>query len=195
MILKESNSDEFLISELQNGQEGAFDYIFRKYYENLCLKAKTYVFDMGMAQSLVQDCFVKLWVNRFEANKIKNLSAYLAFMVRNRCIDHIRKTESLKKLHTNVTYETATENSVENSIIFNEFEEKLMHKITLLPKRSRLAFQYSRFDNLTYREIGEKMEISNKAVEALITRALKILRKDLQVYLSIIILVISIVLT
>lgn len=184
MIFKESNSDEFLISELQNSREEAFDYIFRKYYENLCLKAKTYVFDMSMAQSLVQDCFVKLWVNRLEANKIKNLSAYLSFMVRNRCIDHIRKTESLKKLHTNVTYETATDTNVEDSLIFNEFEQKLMHKITLLPKKSRLAFEYSRFDNLTYREIGEKMEISNKAVEALISRALKILRKDLQVYFS-----------
>lgn len=195
MVKDRSNSDEFLISELQNGQEGAFDYIFRKYYENLCLKARTYVFDMSMAQSLVQDCFVKLWVNRLEAHKIKNLSAYLSFMVRNRCIDHIRKMESLKRLHTNITHEEVVETNVENSLIFSEFEQKLMHKITLLPKRSRLAFQYSRFDNLTYREIAEKMEISNKAVEALITRALKILRKDLQVYLSIIIFIISVVLT
>ncbi|MDO5970625.1 RNA polymerase sigma-70 factor [Flavivirga aquimarina] len=184
MMSKESNSDEFLIYELQKGSEGAFDYIFRKYYEGLCLKAKSYVFDMGMAQSLVQDCFVKLWVNRLEINKINNLSSYLSFMVRNRCIDHIRKMESLKKLHSNVIYEEAEAN-VESSILFNEFEQKLMHKITLLPKRSRLAFEYSRFDNLTYVEIGEKMDISIKAVEALITRALKILRKDLQVYLSI----------
>lgn len=180
MAIKNFNSDDFLISELQKGNEAVFDYLFRKYYKNLCLKAKTYVSDLDKAQSLVQDCFVKLWTNRNSLGEIKNLSAYLSFMVRNRCIDYIRKKESLKKLHTKVNHDTEQAN-VENLLIFNEFEQKVMNKITLLPKRSRLAFEYSRFENLTYKEIAEKMEISSKAVEGLITRALKILRKDLQI--------------
>lgn len=179
---KKANSNEFLLSELQNGREEAFNYIFRRYYEELCFKANHYVYDMDKAQSLVQDCFVKLWVNRLNTQKINNLSAYLSCMVRNRCIDYIRKAESIKNLHANIKPDEVN-NDTEDSLVSKEFEKWLTYKISLLPKRSRVAFEYSRFDNLSYKEISEKMDISKKAVEALITRALRILRKDLQVYL------------
>lgn len=184
MLRKEYISDEILISELKNGQEQAFDYIFRKYYKGLCIKANGYVQDIDKAQSLVQDCFMKLWTNRSNTENIGNLPAYLSFMVRNRCIDYIRKVESLKILHDNINYEEV-EVEFEDFLASSAFEENLRRVIAQLPKRSRLAFEYSRFENLTYKEIGEKMSISNKAVEALIARALRILRKDLKPYLPI----------
>ncbi|WP_339710543.1 RNA polymerase sigma-70 factor [uncultured Kriegella sp.] len=181
---KEYKSDEIVILELQKGHEEAFDYIFRKYYKGLCVKANGYVQDVDKAQSLVQDCFVKLWANRSTATNINNLSAYLSFMVRNRCIDYIRKAESLRILHDNIKYEQV-EVEFEDFLASSIFEENLRRVIDQLPKRSRLAFEYSRFDNLTYKEIAQKMNISNKAVEALIARALRILRKDLKPYLPV----------
>lgn len=191
MVIKEINSDEFLISELQNGREEAFDYIFRRYYKGLCMYAKGYVHDLDKAQSLVQDCFVKLWTCRSSVKNIENLSAYLSTMVRNRCVDHIRKVKSTKKLHESIKQEKIVTNG-ENTLLSREFEESLKQAISLLPKKSKLAFEYSRFDNLTYKQIGEKMNISGKAVEALISRALKMLRKDLQTYLTILVLLQSI---
>ncbi|MHA7941576.1 RNA polymerase sigma-70 factor [Formosa sp. 3Alg 14/1] len=182
MMNNRFNSDAFLLAELQNGSEQAFNFIFRKYYEGLCFKANGYVNDIDKAQSLVQDCFIKLWEKRDNTEKINNLSAYLSFMVRNRCIDYIRKSESIKNLHDSIA-PCQDKNDVECTFISEEFETWLMYKITLLPKKSRIAFEYSRFEDLTYNEIALKMNISNKAVEALISRSLRILRKDLQLYL------------
>ncbi|MDO6518701.1 RNA polymerase sigma-70 factor [Zobellia uliginosa] len=179
----ENMTEEAMLVGLVAGQEKVFDYIFRKYYKNLCIRANAYVQDLDKAQSLVQDCFVKLWTKREEAGSITNLSSYLSFMVRNRCIDYIRKTESLRILHDNVKYE-AVEIEFEDILTSTSFEDNLRRLIAQLPKRSRLAFEYSRFENLTYKEIAEKMDISNKAVEALIARALRMLRKDLKPYLS-----------
>lgn len=186
---EKNNRDDFLISELQNGQERAFDYIFRKYYKALCAQSNAFVNDLDKAQSLVQDCFVKLWLNRKEA-KIKNLSSYLAFMVRNQCVDHIRKTKSLKKLHENAEKGIIEANS-DDLMIAREFEGKFIVILTSLPERSRIAFEYSRFENFTYKEIAEKMNISVKAVEALISRALKTFRKELKDYLPFIILLLK----
>ncbi|SFB87872.1 RNA polymerase sigma-70 factor, ECF subfamily [Algibacter lectus] len=181
MVVKEFNSDAFLVCELQKGNEVAFDYLFRKHYKNQVVNAKSYVYDLDKAQSLVQDCFVKLWTNRTAVGDVKNLSSYLSFMVRNRCIDYIRKTKSEKALYDKIDRSgVAAEADV--TLLKREFDEKLIKAILLLPKRSKLAFQYSRFENLTYREIGDKMNISGKAVEALVGRALRILRKDFNGY-------------
>ncbi|SMG21389.1 RNA polymerase sigma-70 factor [Arenibacter troitsensis] len=186
MRFKEQTPDEFLISELKNNKEEAFDCIFRRYYKGLCAYASNYVYDLDQAQSLVQDCFVKLWDNRDRADSIVSLPAYLSRMVRNRCIDHIRQVKSLDKLHEKLELEEFVTNA-ENSLLSREFEELLVKAISTLPKKSKMAFEYSRFENLTYKEIGVKMNISSKAVEALLSRALKLLRKDLQPYFTVVI--------
>ncbi len=183
MRFKENTSDEFLISELKNNREEAFDCIFRRYFKGLCAYATNYVYDLDQAQSLVQDCFIKLWNNRGTAENIKCLSAYLSTMVRNRCIDHIRQVKTLEKLHDRLELEEFVVNA-ENMLLSREFEEILAMAISTLPKKSKMAFEYSRFENLTYKEIGVKMNISSKAVEALLSRALKLLRKDLQPYFA-----------
>ena len=185
MVGKENYTDEFLISELRNGQERAFDFIFRKYYKLLCVQANVYVKDADKAQSIAQDCFVKLWVNREEADRINHLLSYLSAMVRNQCLDYLRKSNLAKSLHEKIEQEKSFANS-EDSIIAREFEERLLAILSSLPERSRVAFEYSRFENLSYSEIAEKMNISTKAVEALLSRSLKALRKGLKEYLPLI---------
>lgn len=182
MTIEENKTNDFLLLELQNGRESAFDFIFRKYIKVLCAQAHTYVNDFDKAQSLVQDCFIKLWTNRQDAANIKNLSAYLTHMVRNQCIDYIRKTKSLQNLYENANKETTNNNSDE-LLLRHEFEEKLVEALAALPERSRIAFEYSRFENKKYKEIADKMGISTKAVEALISRALKTLRSELKDFL------------
>ncbi len=189
MKFKEQTPDKFLISELKNGSEEAFDCIFRRYYKGLCAYATNYVYDLDKSQSLVQDCFVKLWDNRSGVESIKSLPAYMSTMVRNRCIDHIRQVRSLEKLHEKLEMEVFEVNA-ENTLLSREFEEILVNAISTLPKKSKMAFEYSRFENLTYKEIAVKMNISSKAVEALLSRALRLLRKDLQPYFATVILAI-----
>ena len=73
----------------------------------------------------------------------------------------------------------------EELLLKHEFEEKLLIALSAVPERSRIAFEFSRFENLAYSKIAEKMGISVKAVEALISRALKVLRNELKEYLPV----------
>jgi len=177
-----NDSNVFILSELKNGKEGAFDFIFRKYYKALCAQANLYVKDLDKAQSLVQESFIKLWDKRSNADSIDNLSSYLSFMVRNQCIDYLRKLKAENKLQQNLYFQTE-ENSSEEFVLSQEFEERLVMALAILPERCREAFEYSRFEHLSYKEIAEKMDISTKAVEALMGRSLKILRQELKDYL------------
>jgi RNA polymerase sigma-70 factor (ECF subfamily) len=182
-----SVSNEYFLSELRSGQERAFDYLFRRYYKALCAQAVSYVSELDIAHSVVQDCFVKLWERRGDIGSVNNLGSYLSLMVRNQCIDHLRKEKSIVQLHRK--FQTDQESySTGETFLYREFEERLVTVLASLPDRSRIAFEYSRFEGLTYAEIAARMNISVKAVEALISRALRMLRRELKDYLPIAIL-------
>jgi len=178
-------SEEFLLSGLSSGSEEAFDYIFRKYYRLMCSQGISFLKDDDLTQSIVQDCFIRFWEKRNEIKDVKSIYSYLSFMVRNRAIDHLRKREAeqnaMKKLQ-----ELSNKSDDPEFYDLDELESKIMNVVMKLPERCRVAFQYSRYDGLKYSDIAKKMNISVKAVEALISRALKILRLELAEYLSVI---------
>ena len=180
-------SDQFLLQALQGGQEKAFDYIFKKYYKSLCAQANLYTNDLDLAQSLVQECFIKMWENRQAAVKIMHLTAYLSFMVRNKCVDYTRKHK--KEMMTELVDENLVLAgcSSDADVLIHEFEERLVQALADLPDRCRIAFEYSRFDGHTYNEIADKMGITLKAVESLMSRSLKVLRVELKDYLPLLI--------
>ena len=187
MNSESEENDLFLFTQMLQGKEEAFDYIFRKYYKILVLQAIRFVHDQDSCQSLVQDCFVRFWEKRHELSNIENLYSYLFFMVRNRCIDHLRELH--RNNHFQITNQTdIPEFITEEKIDANDLSFHLWDAIAKLPDRSRKAFEYSRIDGFTYSEIANKMGISNKAVEALVSRALKSLRANLVDFLALLLL-------
>lgn len=181
------DNDRFLYSQMRLGKEEAFDFIFRKYYKVLSIQAIRFVHDQDTAQSLVQDCFVRFWEKRMVLSNVEDLYSYLFFMVRNRCIDHIREEKRTNK--SPISYKADfQENETEEKMDANDLSSHLWQAISKLPDRCRIAFEFSRIEGLTYPKIAEKMGISIKAVEALISRALKILRVSLVEFMSILIL-------
>jgi RNA polymerase sigma-70 factor (ECF subfamily) len=139
------------------------------------------------AQSLVQDCFIRFWEKRLELSTVEDLHSYLFFMVRNRCIDHLRQQKRTHQLSFSNQI-NFLENAVDEKFDADELSSRLWEEVAKLPERCRMAFEYSRIDGFTYFQIAQKMGISDKAVEALISRALKILRSKLIDFLGILVL-------
>jgi RNA polymerase sigma-70 factor, ECF subfamily len=174
--------DGFLVDELIKSNERAFEKIFNDNYLNLCRFANSIVHDEDSAQNIVQQVFINLWENRKSLNHIDHLSPYLTTSVRNNCINFIKREKrnmNLSAIPVNFQFENTTENQVS----IDEFEEHLFIVLSELPERCKLAFEYSRFDKLTNKEIAQKMNITIKGVEALISRSLKQLRVSLAEFL------------
>ena len=176
------SDDCVLMSELKGGNSRAFDLIFRKYYDNLCRFTYSMLGDADLSQGLVQNVFIKLWERRYVCEEINNLAGYLTTMAKNQVFDYIHNNrnqyQEIKKGDRLIADE-----STENEILRNNFEECLVSALFKLPDRCRQAFELSRFENLTNKEIAVKMNISVKGVEALIGRSLKILRIELREFL------------
>ncbi len=181
-LFNESSPDSELVNELQGGSVVAFDLIFKKYYSNLCRFTYSAVKDADLSQSLVQDVFVKLWERRYISGKIRNLGAYLTMMVKNRIADYTHDRKNRDVLLQKISPEFSDENT-EDEVLRRNFEECLVTALSKLPERCREAFELSRFDNLSNKEIAREMNISVKGVEALMGRSLKILRFELKEFL------------
>ncbi len=177
-----AGNQQFILNELQKGNERAFDTIFKQYYKPLCQFSYSLIKDQDTAENLVQEVFVKLWEKRENITKIDSLLSYLMGMVRNQSIDFLRKEKANSKIYNQLRPENS-ENTTEEQISKNEFEEKLLKSILNLPERCRTAIEMSRFEGFSNKEIALKMEISVKGVEALIGRSLKLLRYELQEFL------------
>jgi RNA polymerase sigma-70 factor (ECF subfamily) len=130
----------------------------------------------------VQNVFVKLWERRFVSGEIKNLGGYLTMMVKNQISDHMHDRDN-RHLVFEKTKSRMADESTENEIFRKNFEECLVIALSKLPERCRQAFELSRFEDLTNKDVAEIMAISVKGVEGLIGRSLKILRVELREFL------------
>jgi RNA polymerase sigma-70 factor (ECF subfamily) len=177
-----SSLDNVLLDELKKGDSKAFDLVFEKYYANLCRFAFSVIQDQDMSQSLVQNVFIKLWERRFVLGQIDNLAGYLVAMSKNQISDY-RKEQRFLSPDPEGRKGTEMDNSTENEVLRRDFEERLLIALSKLPPRCRLAFEFSRFEDMSHKEIAREMNISVKGVEALIGRSLKTLRNELREFL------------
>jgi RNA polymerase sigma-70 factor (ECF subfamily) len=164
--------------------EAFFEKIYLQFYASLCVFAKSFVYDDDEAEEIVQSIILKLWEHKESTAEITSLKSYLYRAVRNTCLNHI-KHEKIKNQYQDTSWIKLKE--IESEFIDpyqnTELEEHINEAIFNLPERCREVFEMSRFDGLKNKEISEKLDISVKAVEANITRALATLRKKINNYI------------
>ena len=179
------------ILQLGKVDKYSFKVIFNNFYQPLCHLSQHYLEDEDEAKGVVQEAFVKLWEVRNELNPGSNLRNFLFTLVKNNCLNILNRRRILLKHHEKIRwmemhyqYESLSRLG-DNYMEFNELKEKIDLAIQNLPEHCRVVFEMSRFEDLKNREIAEKLGVTQKTVEAHLTKALKILRNDLKEYLPI----------
>jgi RNA polymerase sigma-70 factor, ECF subfamily len=186
---------ENLLSELKKGDKKAFTQIFQLYHSRLSHFARSYVIDPDVAVNLVQDAFLKLWENSNKLKDSTSIAAYLYTITRNNCLNYLKHQKVEAKYHQKIT-----KNSLELDLNlgalkrleydlydFEEVQQIIDRTIEMLSPQVKQVFLLSRYENLSNAEIAEKLGITVKAVEANITRALKVFRMELKDYLSLLV--------
>lgn len=162
--------------------------LFYQYYPFLCQNIYRIVKDKAIAEDLAQDTFFKFWDKRNELKIEISVKAYLRRMAINEALYYLRKNKKFQKEEVSILEFVETTNTVEEQILHQELSDKIMAAINLLPPRCQEIFKLSRFEELTYKQIATRLEISIKTVENQMGKALKVLRASLKQYLSIFIL-------
>ncbi|QGY45046.1 RNA polymerase sigma-70 factor [Maribellus comscasis] len=172
----------------KNNKE-VFKDIFLEYYQPLCHLSSYYIENEDEARGIVQEAFIKLWELRNELGQDSNIKNFLFTLVKNGSLNVLKRRKVLLKHHNKIReaeihYQFESLSRInEDYLEFKELKEKIDVAIKNLPEHCRVVFEMSRFNELKNREIAEKIGISQKAVEARMTKALKILKDELKDYL------------
>ncbi|MEX6626407.1 MULTISPECIES: sigma-70 family RNA polymerase sigma factor [Tenacibaculum] len=154
-----------------------FSALFDTHYEKLYNYAIKIVKDESISNDLLQDTFIKLWEN-IDSMKInhRSIESFLIITLKNKIVDHFRK-ESVKKKHLNLY---VLNKDIEEEIN-NEWDllKKIEDIYALLPQKTIEIFKLSRDKGHTYAEIASIKNISVKTVEAHISKALQVFKKEL----------------
>lgn len=176
----EKFSDEKLSLLLFNGDTGAFEEIFNRYWLKLYAAAYKRVKHREVAEEIIQDLFALLWIKRGSVQIHTSLSAYLYTSVRYLVFNHFQKEmvrENYKGLL--LTANTFYDNSTEETILLHDLNRNIEKEVNHLSPKCRSVFELSRKENKTNREIAEFLGISEKTVEGHLTKAIKQLKLGL----------------
>ncbi|MBS2210021.1 RNA polymerase sigma-70 factor [Carboxylicivirga mesophila] len=185
--MENKTSNIELLDKIRQGDEHAFEQLFKRYFERLFLFASNIVKDEILAKDIVQEVYIKFWEKRRSIEPI-NIEAFLYRLVRNQCISHIRHIKVVsntqqKFSHLKNTEELYRIDFVRDEpyvVIEKELEEEIARVIEALPLRCREVFVLSRIEGLKYGEIAEKLDLRVKNVEKHISKALTIFREHFE---------------
>lgn len=186
-------SDSDIVRAIRQGQESAFEQLFRTYYERLCRYAYTLLKDDDEAEEMVQTVFLTLWEKHADLEITLSLKAYLYRAVHNHCLNRI-KHFSVREAHRDYALYVQTDgyDSVTEAMQASELEERIERAVSKLPEQCQVVFRMSRFEELKYQEIADQLGLSVKTIENQIGKALRIMRQELADYLPFLYLIIHI---
>lgn len=178
-----------LTQKIIQGNQGAFELLFKMYHKPLCNFARIYVKQFHIADEIVQETFISVWKAREQLDQNKSLNAYLYRSVHNHCINFIHTARVDKRLsdeyRNELAYrtrmlETNLSDSYYDRLANDELELILNNAIDQLPTQCREIFILSRYHELTYKQIAEKLTLSVNTVKTQLSRALQKLREVLE---------------
>ena len=174
--------DQSLLLAIKNGNEKAFDTLFRKYYPMLCAYGNKFV-ELEDAEECVQDAMLWLWENKDMLVIQSSLSNYLFSIVHHRAINRIKQQEVKSRVENYFYEEMQSLIDDTNFYLIEELTIRIQEAVETLPESYKEAFVMHRFKNMSYKEIAEILGVSPKTIDYRIQQALKQLRIELKDYL------------
>lgn len=185
MPSKSQHNDRGLVVKLRKNEHLAFRKIFELYQGKLLFYCTDIVKEESVAKDIVQETFIRLWVNRQKVDPDQSLSGYLHTIVRNLSLNHLKRAGYDKRLKQHIWKAIEEEQnriSTEEIIFGKECECLVDEAVDRLPPRRKLIFKLSREENMSHLEIAAKLNISKNTVKNQIVSALKDIRSHLRHY-------------
>jgi RNA polymerase sigma-70 factor (ECF subfamily) len=181
--------------EMDSGDDNGFSKLFVNHQQGFIRFANSYVRDRSTAEDFVTDAWLYFWENRHKLPEDANIPAYVLTIVKNKCLSHLRhlqiQEQAISQIHSDIQWEMQTrisrlEDCEPYQIFTGEIQELMAKAVSRLPEQTQTIFRLSRVQQLSGKEIAEKLGVSIKTVEFHISKATKTLRKELKDYFPVI---------
>lgn len=165
-----------------NDSSAAFEALYTRYWEKLLIQAKCKTGSEEDAEEIVQHVFMNIWKTRKNIHLQHSFHTYIASCVKYEILATLVRQKKQREAH-NGFYKTIgneEDNYTAEWVDYESTRRQLEETIQHLPDKCRLVFRLSRENGFSEKQIARELSISQKTVQAHITRALKLLRSIMQ---------------
>lgn len=183
MAIKPLKNERELLSQIFNGNHGAFCTLFDHYERFVYGFGRKLTRSDNEAEEIVQEVFLKLWVGRDKFLEIENFEAYLNRLVRNHALNVLRKkvvyTKGIEKIATSTTKK---DYSTEQQLEYKEIAKLLENAIANLPEQQKKVYILCHQNGLKYDEAAAELNVSGDTIHYHMKLALKTIREYFSKY-------------
>lgn len=176
----QSYTDQLLVELLCKDDAGAFEEIYRRYWKRLLTMAWNHSESKAAAEDIVHEVFISLWERKRDV-EIHDVCGFLITSVKYSVFKAFQKESRRQGLLQN-NYELSLITDDEKKLDARFLQDYIDGIVEKMPEKYSIVFRYSRVLGLKNAEIAEIVNISEKGVEARLTRALKLIRGGLKNY-------------
>lgn len=178
-------NDIELIELMAQDKQWAFSELYNRYWKKVLAVTIHKINDISEAESIVQEIFYSLWQRRADLKISTNFNNYLMASVKYQVIKLLNKQRQQRLFEMEaIPNIDLLDDSTQKYLDLTELTQRLEKLVCALPETCQLIYRMNKEEEKSYRKIADEMGISEKAVDAHLVRAKKILRAGLGSYLS-----------
>ena len=172
-----SNDEVRLLVKASYGDNQAFTALFKAYKDITYSFARKICHSSVLAEEVVQDVFMNIWINRAKLKDIKNFGGYLRVTTKNQALQALRKL-AIEARTQNISIENWQElhNETESAIAYNESFQVLNRVLQALPPQQKLVYELCQLHGLKNKEVAEQLHLSPLTVKAHLRQAVQRIR-------------------
>jgi len=164
-----------LLSNIAKGDENAFAQLYFHYKDRIYAISVKLCGSVEVGEDMVQEVFLKIWINRDKLLGIEHFRAYLYTIARNHVIRYLKKL-ALNMEGLNGEMDSVIRSNSETNLIEKEYQKTLQEAIKSLSSQQAIVYRLSREEGLKREEIAAQMGISPETVKTHLAQALKHIR-------------------
>lgn len=177
MSLKELENETALLAKIADGDQHAFTVLFHHYNRYVYVSGRKLTHSDDLAEEVVQDIFLKIWLAREQLNEIQNFGAYLNRLVRNHSFNVLRQlAQEAKSTSRLINSLSDVDDSTTETLDHREATKILNEALERLSPQQRLAYDLCHVNGLKYKDAAAQMNIAPETVHSHMKEALKKIR-------------------
>ncbi|HEY1062226.1 MAG TPA: sigma-70 family RNA polymerase sigma factor [Daejeonella sp.] len=157
-------SEKKLLIKVSAGEEDAFRQLFLKYHQQLGIHIFRITNSVDIAEEIVQDVFLKIWMSRETLVRVRNFKAYLFVISKNHTLNCLRKL-SREQINKKEWEDSSVKILTSESDSLNIYYCLLDEAIDQLPPQQQKVYLLSRHERLRYTEIANRLNLSCETVK------------------------------
>ena len=168
--------DFFLLQKLSENDMSAREVLYIRYAPQVKSFVSAILKDSADADDVVQDIFLRIWEERQIVCQARSFKSYLFTMTRNIIYNRLKR-DKVHNRYVGFESKRNPQDEIEERIMTKDLLDQIKEEMDSLTEQQRVIYELNRNDEMTYKEIAEKLGISPKTVQYHISNVLAKLKK------------------